>query len=118
MEEGLMPITKNLTEGYFLRFDKKAYIELSNNAKIVYLTFVHIHPNADPTDPFMAKQSDMGLSRYKKAKQELIKKEYLYVQRLGAKGATIVYHFGRAAVLAINKKIALKKVSYIEKVEK
>ena len=111
-----MPLHKDLTSGKFLKFDTEAYLKLSNNAKIVYLTFVYIHPNADPTDIFMAKQSSMGLSRYKKAKQELISNGYLYVQRLGAKGATIVYHFGEAAVQAITKKLEKKKaVSYYRK---
>ena len=114
-----MPLQKDLTGGKFLKFDTEAYLELSNNAKLVYLTFVHIHPNADPTDPFMAKQSAMGLSRYKKAKQELISKEYLYVQRLGAKGAVIVYHLGKAAVQTIKKKLKKKKVvPILEKVKK
>ena len=110
-----MPISKDLTGGKFLKFDTEAYKELSNNAKVVYLTFAHIHPNADPTDPFMAKQSGMGLSTYKKAKQELVSKEYLYIQRLGAKGAVIVYHFGSAAVKAIKKKLSNRKIEKYRK---
>ncbi len=118
MEESLMPIAKDLTGERFHKFDTEAYMELSNNAKIVYLAFVYIHPNTDPTDPFMAKQSEMGLSTYKKAKRELIKKGYLYVQRLGAKGAIIIYHFGKPAVRTIKKTLAMRKASYIEKVKK
>ena len=110
-----MPVQKNYMGSNFLQLDKAAYKALSKNAIIVYLAFVNIHPNADPKDPFMAKQSGMGLSTYKKAKQELIKKEYLYVQRLGAKGATIIYHFGAKAVKAIKSKLEDKKLARLKK---
>jgi len=114
-----MPLVKDLTTKQFLKMDSEAYKVLSNNGKLVYLAFVNAHPNINPTDEFMAEKSDMGLNRYKSAKAELIEHEFLYVQRLGAKGATIVYHFGKQAVKAIREKLD-KKLDYskYEKVEK
>lgn len=106
-----MPITKDLTSKDFLKFDRKAYKVLSNNGKIVYLAFVSINPITNPEDEFMAKQCDMGLSRYKEAKRELKKNGLLYTQRLGAKGGIIIYHFGRDAVDRI-KAILQKKQYY------
>ena len=93
-----MPIQKDLTAKPFLMIDKNAYEELSNNAMLVYIAYVATHPNIDPKDVYMAEKCAMCLGRYKKAKKELIEKRYLFVQRLGAKGATIVYHFGKKAV--------------------
>lgn len=114
-----MPIQKNLTSKQFLKMDTEAYTLLSNNGILAYLAFVNIHPNVDPTDPFMAKKSNMGLSRYKQAKAELIENNFLFVQRLGAKGAVIIYHFGIGAVTEIREKLN-KKLDYskYEKVEK
>lgn len=103
-----MPLQKDLSTKPFLMVDKAAYEDLSNNARLVYLAFVDVHPNIDPTDRYMAKKCDMGLSRYKESKKELVDKQYLYVQRLGAKGATIVYHFGKKAVVSIRKKLRIK----------
>jgi hypothetical protein len=114
-----MPLVKDLTTKQFLKVDKKAYELLSNNGILVYLAFVNAHPNTNPTDDYMAGKSGMGLSRYKTAKAELIEHEFLYVQRLGAKGAIIVYHFGKKAVKGIREKLD-KKLDYskYEKVEK
>ena len=114
-----MPLLKDLTTQQFLKMDNEAYRILSNNGKLVYLAFVNAHPNTNPTDEFMAEKSDMGLSRYKTAKAELIEHDFLYVQRLGAKGATIVYHLGVQAVKAIKTKLDKKQdYSKYEKVEK
>lgn len=104
-----MPITKDLTSNDFLKFDRKAYKALSNNGKIVYLAFAYIHVNANPENEFMAKQCNMGLSRYKEAKRELKKNGLLYTQRLGTKGAVIVYHFGRDAVDRIKETLQKKQ---------
>ena len=102
---------KDLKNKKFLKLDKEAYKLLSNNGILVYLAFVDIHPNANPTDNHMSKKANMGLSRYKKAKAELIEHDFLYVQRLGAKGAIIVYHFGKNAVENIRKQLK-KKLDY------
>lgn len=98
-----MPISKNL-KGRFLKFGAGAYKELSNNAKLVYLGFVAIHENVNPTNDIMAEYCKMGLTRYKEAKAELIDKGYLYVERFGGKGNRTLYHFGEEAVRIVQEK--------------
>lgn len=105
-----MPIIKNLESNDFLKFEKSAYKILSNNAKIAYLTFAYVHPNENITDKSMCNKCNLGLSTYKKAKAELIKNDYLYVQRLGTKGAIIQYHFGIKQVKDIKEYLAKKKL--------
>ena len=113
-----MSIQKDLSSNSFLKLDKEAYKVLSNNAILVYLAFVDMHPNVNPTNSYMAEQCDMGRSRYKTAKAELIKNEFLYVQKLGVKGAAIIYHFGKQEVKRIKESLEKKKYIREEKVKK
>lgn len=100
-----MPTTKDL-QRLFYKVDKEAFEDLSNNGVIVYIAFVKVHPERDPENDYMAKQARMSLGTYKKAKAELIKHGYLYVQRHGGKGAKITYYFGKNAVSRHLKKRA------------
>lgn len=93
-----MPIIKDYMSHNFLQIDKDAFRMLSHNAVIVYLTFVSVDKKIDPTDKYMAKRAKMSLGTYKAAKKKLIINGYIYVERKGAKGAKIVYHFGKNAV--------------------
>jgi len=93
-----MPIIKDYMNQNFLQIDKEAFRVLSHNAIIVYLTFVSVDKKIDPTDVYMCKRCHMSKGTYKKAKKELICHGYIHVERKGAKGAKIVYHFGKNAV--------------------
>jgi hypothetical protein len=93
-----MPIIKDYMNRNFWQIDKDAFKILSHNAIIVYLNFVSIDKKYDPTNKFMSKRCKMSLNTYKKAKKELADNGYVYVERKGAKGAKIVYHFGKNAV--------------------
>jgi hypothetical protein len=93
-----MPIVKDYMNQNFWQMDKEAFKILTHNAIIVYLNFVSVNNKFDPTDKYMAQRCNMSLNTYKKAKKELIDNGYIYVERKGAKGAKIVYHFGKNAV--------------------
>lgn len=82
----------------FWQIDKEAFRVSSHNAIIVYLTFVSVDKKIDPTNKYMCKKCNMSIGTYKKAKRELIDNGYIYVERKGAKGAKIIYHFGKNAV--------------------
>lgn len=93
-----MPIIKDYMNQNFWQIDKEAFRVLSHNAIIVYINFVAVDKKIDPTDAYMHKKCNMSKGIYKKAKKELISNGYIYVERKGAKGAKIIYHFGKNAV--------------------
>ena len=102
-------IVKNYKDKPYLGITEEAYDLLSNNAIIVFLAFTKVSPNINPVDKYMCKKSNMCLKTYKRYKKELIDNDLLYLQRTGAKGATIIYHFGKRAVINIREKLAKKR---------
>ena len=79
-------------------------LKLSKDAYWVYGHFCRVSTTCNPTNEYMKRVTRMGMDSYKKAKKELINAGFLYVQRVGGRGANIVYHVGTAAVNIANKK--------------
>lgn len=94
-----MPVTqpKDIDGGWF-KFGNLEADTFDNEELIVHVKFSRLHPNANPTDEWMAKHCDLGLGKYQRAKRRLKAKGYLKIVRYGGLGNKQHHYYGRDAV--------------------